>query len=172
MKLGNALERCVIAAALAGLITAAHTDDTTTLPPVKAVLSDLGEIVCYGYDCVDVLNGLTPIAPLSPLEYEYISPDSGAVSHEEFGQALEGKKPLGCNRSSPPSTAGTDPNWQPNGCGSSSTDRALIAAALYAIAPDDYRGDVDNPFLGVSFLGACNTHDACCGSGFDKVGCD
>lgn len=172
MKLGKTLERAATVAVLACLITVANADDTTTLPPVRAVPSDLGEIVCFGYDCADVLDGLTPIAPLFPLEYDYISPDVGAVSHDEFCEGLNDKKPFGCDASNPLSTAGTDPNWQPNGCGSSATDRVMMSAALYVIAPDEYRGDPDNPYAEVSFLGACNTHDACWGRGFDKVSCD
>lgn len=172
MKLGKVLEKALIAAALAGLIAVAHADDTTTLPPVKAVLSDLGEIVCYGYDCVDVLNGLTPIAPLFQLEYGYISADAGAVSHDEFCEGLKDKKPEGCNGANPPSTPGTDPNWQPNGCGTAEWIQKGIDLGVSLLVPNTYSGDHNSPYAGISFEAACNKHDACWGRDFDRGSCD
>lgn len=165
------LERFTIVAVLTGLIAVAHADNTTTLPPVRAVLSDLGtDVVCYGYECAAILNVMAP--PLFVAEYATISDTGVVIDHGEFCRQLKDKRPSGCDLSSPPSTPDTDPNWQPNGCGNNWRVQAAMQLGIMAIVPNDFADNYNAPYYGVSFLAACNRHDQCYGLAFDKAFCD
>ncbi len=164
-------KRFLIVAALTGLLTVAHADNTTTLPPVRAVLSDLGtDVLCYGYECAGILNVMAP--PLFVVEYATIADTDVVIDHGEFCRQLKDKKPPGCDLSSPPSTPDTDANWQPNGCGNNWRVQAAMQLGIMAIVPDEFAGNFNAPYSGVSFLGACNRHDQCYGLAFDKAFCD
>lgn len=162
-------ERITIVAALTGLVALANADNMTTLPPVRVVASNEGNVVCYGYDCADILNAMAP-PPLFLTGYEAISDQT--IDHGEFCRELKTRKPADCNASNPPSTPGTDPNWQPNGCGTNEWTQIGMDLGINLIVPDEYSGDHNSPYAGVSFESACNRHDACWGSRFHRGSCD
>lgn len=173
MKQRN-LEKVAVCVVVFGLVAGVNaTDPPFDLPPVRAVPSDDGgNVLCYGYDCAAVLDELfidwqmdwsmsdEPIPP----EYE--------VNKSKFCAQLKSDKPEQCNYSSPPSTPDTDPNWQPNGCGTSWEVQQAMSLAISQFIPNQFSGDYDSPYAGVLFAAACNTHDRCYGLGFDKSSCD
>lgn len=158
---------------VAGLVAGANaTDPPFNLPPVRAVPgTDGGQIVCYGYECADLLDSFVPVLP--PMGADVISiGDQSGVDRDQFCAALKNQKPSSCSAGSPPPTPDTDPNWQPNGCGNNWRVQAVMQLGIMAIVPDDFAGNYNAPYSGVSFQAACNTHDRCYGTSFDKAFCD
>lgn len=82
--------------------------------------------------------------------YAQYPQDDLPLDGEKFCQTLKSKKPSSCNFNSPPSAPGYDPNWQPNGCGTSGS-QWLIDIALSITHTENYSGDPDAPHSGVSF---------------------
>ena len=169
----SSFEKIIVATITLGAVLGAHASDPPyNLPPVRAVPStDGGQIICYGYDCADVLASIMPVLPPIGSDVDVIGDQSG-VDRGQFCEALANEKPSGCNSSNPPSTADTDANWQPNGCGTSWRTQAAMQLGIMTIVPDDFAGNFNAPYSGVSFLDACNTHDRCYSVAFDKASCD
>lgn len=145
---------------------------------VTGEATDGGNILCIGAACVGILNALVQESLFEQLTRLNLSgllegnsePDL-RVDRGEFCERLEDERPSGCSRSSSPSVPGLDPQWQPNGCGVGGwRDSALSALATLALP--DFTGDLDEPFPGVSFEGACNAHDACYALQMGKLSCD
>lgn len=158
---------------VAGLVAGANaTDPPFNLPPIRAVPgTDGGQIVCYGYECADLLESFVPLLP--PIGTDVISiGDQSGVDRDQFCAALNNQKPSSCSASNPPSTPDTDPSWQPNGCGSSKFVQAVMSIGIMALVPDDFEGNYNAPYSGISFQASCNTHDRCCGVGTNKETCD
>ena len=93
------------------------------------------------------------------------------IDRAVFCAALTSARPSNCSASTPPSTPLFDPNWQGNGCGTDSFLTPLLQSVA-GVNVDDYTGDLNNPLPGVSFVGACNTHDRCYGLGGSLASCD
>lgn len=135
-------------------------------------------VLCRGSGCASVLDSLYrdylyDLALLldRPALLEGGTLPEFTVDAGEFCGRLEEERPSGCSKSSPPSVPGLDPAWRPNGCGVGGwRDGALSLMARLGIR--HFTGDLDNPFPGVSFLGACNAHDACYGYQVAKLACD
>lgn len=157
---------------VAGLVVGANAaDPPVDLPPVRAVpATDGGKIICYGYRCAGLLNSLLPAPP--PIEMDVISIDQSGVDRSQFCGMLKSQKPSSCSASSPPATPDTDPSWRPNGCGNNWRVQAAMQLGIMAIVPDDFAGNYNAPYSGVSFEAACNNHDRCYGLAFDKAFCD
>ncbi|MDI1254038.1 hypothetical protein [Thermomonas sp.] len=152
--------RITIVAALTGLIAAANAKEPTNLPRVVAVASNIGrDVICYGYQCADMLFQLMP--PLFPLEVDYLPDVPSTVDHNQFCTNLYAQKPSVCSSNNIPSTPLSDPSWQPNGCG----DGSLGSNAMNFIVSQGYPvtggTGLDQPANGVNFQSACNTHDLC-----------
>lgn len=169
------VSRKLLVLALAALVVpcaSAAGDDPVDQPPVVVHRYSVGEIFvyCAGVDCLDAFSEIGgnpwPITDIS------ISSDGGGATSEQFCSALKNKKPQGCDLANPPSTPGTDPNWQPNGCGTSGAGNLVLDAGLEIVASDHYSGDFQAPYPGVSFRSACNEHDACWGAGLVRSDCD
>lgn len=158
-----------------GLVASVNAADPPfNLPPIRAVpATDGGNILCYGDDCAGLLDSLSPRPdPFETNVDELIDLPAKPVDRQKFCKSLKSQQPSNCNASSPPSTPDTDPNWQPNGCGDNWFTQKVIQLGLMTIVPDDFAGDYNAPYAGVSFLAACNRHDRCYGVAFDKAGCD
>ena len=171
----NVFERVAIVTILAGLISVANaTDPPHDLPPVRAVASSLGDnIVCYGYDCAGVLDSMAINWQMAmAYDIQSIASEDFVADKAEFCRTLKGVKPASCSYSSPPSAPDTDPNWQPNGCGNTAGVQLAMNIGINVIVPNQFSGDYDSPYAGVSFTAACDTHDKCYGLGFDKANCD
>lgn len=168
------LEKGVAILLTLGIVAVANAEDPpVNLPRVVVVgSSDGGQIICYGYDCADALASLMPAIPPLATEMDAISDQGSTYDREEFCEALEAKEPSGCDLSDPPSTADTDPAWQPNGCGTSGFVNTLMQIGIMALVPDDFAGNYNAPYSGISFLAACNAHDQCYSMAFDKAFCD
>ena len=166
----RAFEKLITVTILGSLIAIAHADDITTLPPVRAVLGE--NVICYGYDCADIVLGMIgpPPSPYATQVNEFTEPQQ--VDKNEFCRQLKDKKPEDCNGANPPSTPGTDPNWQPNGCGTDEWIQKGIDLGVNLLVPSSYSGDHNSPYTGISFEAACNKHDACWGRDFDRGTCD
>lgn len=100
---------------------------------------------------------------------------SGGMSKEEACQILSGLKPTDNDSDTPvcslnsfaaapgfPSFAGA--TWHGNGCGSGGMSDILASLGLSARHPSAYSNNLDFPlknYPSVSFISACNGHDAC-----------
>lgn len=165
-------ERITIAAALTGLVALAYADDITTLPPVRAVASNLGNnVICYGYECAAMLEQMMPTR-LFPLEYDYLSEQPTTVDQNQFCANLNAQKPTDCNINNPPSTPLTDTNWQPNGCGDGSLVSDIAEFIVASGYPETGGISLDQPSYGINFKAACDVHDRCYGSLLGKTFCD
>lgn len=149
---------------------------TTTLPPVVVTGQriDGATIICRGYDCADALFQ-TPITPFNP-DVDSISGDGPAVDGQQFCQNLKAKKPSGCSANNPPPSPGIgvpgQAAWQANGCGTGGLANVFLDVALHLSASNTYSGSLNAPHPGVSFLGACNSHDMCYAVATPKGTCD
>lgn len=63
------------------------------------------------------------------------------------------------------------PGFQPNACGTGWVNRLAANVALRAYS-EQFSGDVDAPYPGVSFISACNAHDTCWAGGGSRGSCD
>lgn len=168
------LEKAFVILLTAGIAAGVNAEDPPfNLPAVQAVpATDGGQIICAGYACAEVLESLMPAMPDMSMYQEVISLEDPPYDRDQFCAALKTKKPPGCNASNPPSTADTDPNWQPNGCGNNWRVQAAMQLGIMAIVPSNFAGNYNAPYTGVSFLEACNAHDPCYSVAFDKAFCD
>lgn len=153
-------------------------DGVTDLPPVRAIgiSTDGASILCYSADCALALLDLqTPPFPRWDSEIGPEAPvDKQALcSALEYRIAQRYKDPNGpkCNTEDPPSVPGLDPLWTPNGCGTGAAVESIAAKVTRLLFPD-FTGDLDRPYPGVSFVGACNAHDRCWGVQGDRLTCD
>lgn len=133
---------------------------------VEGVRIDGRTVLCTGTQCADVLRGLQIAALAEPLPYEDTLPDTEpAVDGEAFCENLSDARPSGCSASNPPPSPGiTVPGrqpWQANGCGTGGFANLFVDAILTLSANTHYSGNLDAPFAGVSFRGACDGHDQC-----------
>ena len=168
----HSFKRISVVAVLVGLIAAAHADDPTNLPVVRAELSDLGNnVVCYGDACAAILEQLIPRTTF-PMEYEYLPLEPDVVDQNEFCQSLYGIKPTPCNASAPPTTPRTDLTWQPNGCGDENFHSSIAQSLVVAGYPLLGGTSLDQPANSVYFKSACDAHDLCYGMLSGKATCD
>jgi len=156
---------------------------TTTLPAVvvRGTSIDQYSLACTGYDCASFLESIggistsyrTPVAGMG---------DGGArglvgLTRAQFCNQLASQKPSGCNPASPPSVPIYDPMWEANGCGTGAMANFFLGLVMDSLYADHYSGNLDRPVhtsngQNISFLGACNKHDECWGSGGARGTCD
>lgn len=102
--------------------------------------------------------------------------DDAPVSGPQFCSNLKALRPPNCPTTSPPSSPGITtpgkPVWRANGCGTGGVADMAGDLLLQIIATQSYSGNLDEPYSGVSFLGACNSHDQCWASGNPRYVCD
>jgi len=88
----------------------------------------------------------------------------------------EDAAPTYCNLSSPPPSPGINisgqPTWQPNGCGTGGIGSWFQDFILERVAGQSYSGNLDSPYVGVSFKGACDSHEQCWAMGGNRTTCD
>lgn len=150
-----------------------------TLPPVIVTGTRIGggDIICRGDDCASVLADLQNQAK-GDMEYEVsLPPDYDVpIDMTKMCAALKASKPANCSYSSPPPSPGISvPGqlaYQPNGCGTGKMANVFADAFLEIATRPTYSGDLQAPYPGVSFRGACNGHDVCWASGNPKSDCD
>jgi hypothetical protein len=156
---------------------------TTNLPPVKVVgiTIDQVKLSCTGAACSSYLESIGGEEP-QPIHLRQPNMGEGgmpsvAVTRLQFCNQLASQKPSGCNRASPPSTPVYDPMWEPNGCGTGGLQDLFLSMVMDGLYADHYSGNLDAPMhtsdgVNISFLGACNHHDQCWGSGGARGKCD
>ncbi|MFT4180144.1 MAG: hypothetical protein QM612_11925 [Thermomonas sp.] len=102
--------------------------------------------------------------------------DDVPVDGQKFCRNLKSQKPPGCSGSNPPPSPGITvpgkPVWQPNGCGTGGVANWFVDLVLTVTSSQSYSGNLNSPFAGVSFEGACNSHDQCWASGGNRGVCD
>jgi hypothetical protein len=102
--------------------------------------------------------------------------DDPPISPQQMCNRLKQEKPSGCNGSNPPPSPGITvpgkPAWQPNGCGTGGMANWFVDLVQEVVSSQSYSGNLNSPFEGVSFEGACNSHDQCWASGGVRGVCD
>lgn len=140
-----------------------------TCPPVVVIGHGGWSIMCRGAACIGILRGLPPQIepPLNMAELD------DRISQFQFCSELSqaNPSPQTCDVNNPPSVPGIDPGWVSNGCGDGSIF-SDVGQEVAGLGLAGYTGNLNNPFPGVSFYGACMGHDACYGSGTLRDSCD
>jgi len=179
------MKRLILFCTVFGLCSMGQEAIATTLQPWQGDPMELdGEmivddsILCTGSGCGPLLDSLRQEYQMDlymllnqPSTLDDTLTYTLAVSTEQLCERLEESKPAGCSSSSPPSVPGYDPGWQPNGCGVGGW-RDFLLKRLANLTLTNFHGDLDEPFPGVSFLGACNQHAFCYGVQTAKYRCD
>jgi hypothetical protein len=102
--------------------------------------------------------------------------DDPPVNGQQFCNNLRDQKPSGCSASSPPPSPGISipgqAAWQPNGCGTGGIANWFVDAVLGVTSSQSYSGELDAPWEGVNFRGACDSHDQCWAIGGARSVCD
>ncbi len=169
-RTGMTMKHAFILLVLGSLALSATLDvfAQTTTPIVTVTARGGWQIVCRGPACIGIIDYAPRIEP--PPNEASIGESQVDLSQEQFCAELRQAKPPGqCGMSNPPVPG--DPNWVSNGCG----DGSLLARAGAVVAGaglSGYSGDLNSPFVGVSFFGACRSHDACYGSRSTQGFCD
>jgi len=148
---------------------------TVTLPPVKvtAPRAGGGQFSCFGAACAGAVSGESFAAQERFLEVHDRYPDEPLeFDQDRVCRAMRASRPSNCNYGSPPSVPGCSPGWVANGCGTGPRANWFLDRALSQSNSSTYSGNLDAPFSGVSFLAACNSHDACWGSAMHRGTCD
>lgn len=145
--------------------------DPQDMPRVTAYgrFDDGGFLICRGAECANVMAGFSE---RSPYQMELSLDIEDGFDREQFCAALNNKRPSNCNASNPPSTPGLDSNWQANGCGTGGVSNLLLDSGMEVLLSDNYSGDFQAPYAGVSFRSACDAHDACWGVAGSRSVCD
>ena len=149
----------------------AVAEEPIELPPIQVVAptTDGGSILCQGAGCWSVLMSLQGSYVMFDNFTDFIGKiDPAEVDRSIFCSNLKKKQPSKCRLGSIPSTPVYDPGWQPNGCGTGAIANAAVSKLLAAMFDGFYT--LDEPYRGVSFESACNSHDRCfsSGDGFDN----
>lgn len=153
-------------------------DDIPTTPTVEVVghRVDGGALTCSFGGCFDSAQAeaARALAEWQRMHDTYPQ-DELPLDEEKFCEGLASSKPSGCNLASPPASPGItvpgQPAYAPNGCGTGGVGGWFQSFILSRIS-SSYSGDLDEPYSGVSFLSACNAHDACWAAGGPRAGCD
>lgn len=102
--------------------------------------------------------------------------DDPPVSKAQFCANLKGQRPPNCPNLYPDSTPGIPTPGKSayafNQCGPNRLTMWLDDTFLSYIATNTYSGDFNAPASGVSFLGACQSHDQCWAAGESKASCN
>lgn len=142
----------------------------TTLPPVVVTANYIGggQAICYGSACAAILAEMS-----STPDYWTEAPpmEDQPINKTAFCNALRNQKPQDCG-STAPSTPSFDPGWSGNGCGPAdwSTWTQSAINTIINNTSEYYSGNMNAPYAGVDFMGACNEHDRCYGSPWQTSG--
>lgn len=151
---------------------------TPTLPPVTVTAPRIGggNVLCRGDGCAGMLDAMKEQINMEFLTQGLPIQDDPPVSGQQFCNNLKALKPSGCNGSNPPPSPGISvpgkPAWQPNGCGTGGMANWFVDLVLEVTASQSYSGNLNSPYQGVSFQGACNSHDQCWAMGGSRGVCD
>lgn len=159
---------------LSSLLFSAHSQPVA-LPPVlvTAPRAGGGDFKCTGTACSNAVNQESLSAHQRFLEENDRYPDEPLeLDTTKVCRSMREGKPANCNYGSPPSVPGFDAAWTANGCGTGPRSNWFLSKVLSYASSSTYSGDLNAPFPGVSFLEACNSHDACWGSAQHRGTCD
>lgn len=158
--------------------TATPPPQPVTLPNVIATADRVGggTIICRGEGCATMLLFMQFQANLENL-LEGGMIDDAPIRGNQFCANLRNQRPASnCHANTAPSTPGiTAPGqtpWQANGCGDSRRTQMMGNLLFNIVSSETYSGDLNAPYPGVSFTGACDAHDACWGTGGSRAACD
>lgn len=151
-----------------------------TLPAVVATAPRTGggTIICRDSGCAGVLATLRRerIQLYAHMQVRPPPIERLVIDQKQFCARLKGRRPAGCNPANPPSSPGIvvpgKSPWTPNGCGTGGVGGWFQNFVLKQIAGRSYSGNINEPYPGVSFLGACNSQDQCWASGGNRGRCD
>ena len=153
---------------------------TVTFPPIIVTAPRIGggTVVCRGEACAGVLQSLQETGGSKggdQSDHENPTEDI-PVNPAALCANLNANKPSNCSLSNPPPSPGiTVPGqaaWSANGCGTGGAAEWFHEKILSYGFGDVYSGNLDAPYPGISFLAACNSHDACWGGANDRTWCD
>lgn len=167
-------KRILLVVAASAVFFSAYSQ-TVTLPPVKVTAPKVGggQFSCLGTACAGAVNQESFAAHQRFLEEHERYPDEPPeLDQQQVCRAMRASRPANCDYGSPPSVPGFSPGWSPNGCGTGPRANWFLDSALSQSNSSTYSGDLNAPFAGVSFLAACNSHDACWGSAMHRGTCD
>lgn len=161
----------LVGAVLCVLVAGPLSAQTPSMPPITV---EGRPVTCSGSACFGVATSLYLNPPPPPLgdEFASITPDIAlAVFCGELNQA--NPQPGTCSVSHPPSTPEFDGSWQSNGCGTGSFAEQFVAEiASLGGTWTGMTGNPDAPLPGVSFSGACRSHDRCYTTLESRLNCD
>lgn len=176
-----------VAAAAIAMIAVVNAQSTINTPPppppsfppviVEGIRIDGRRVLCTGTQCADVLRDMQMAVMAEPLPYEATLPDTDpTVDGEAFCENLADARPSGCSASNPPPSPGiTVPGkqpWQANGCGTGGFANLFADVILTLASSNYYSGNLDAPYPGVGFRGACDGHDQCWAMAGEREACD
>lgn len=174
----------LLCAFVAASIAASAQSTITTPPPPPATLPtiklvaprlDGGNILCTGNQCASLIGYFQSLISQMEVDQQTIIEET-PIDSTAFCEALKQQRPSGCSLSSPPASPGISlpgqTAWQPNGCGTGAVANFFLDAVLEVVSSESYSGNLDAPFAGVSFRGACDGHDQCWASGGARHVCD
>lgn len=167
--------RIALRAVVIGVTSFSAYSQTVTLLPVKVTAPRMGggQFSCHGTACSSAVNQESFAAHQRFLEENARYPDEPPeLDQDRVCRAMHTSRPSNCDYGSPPSVPGFSPGWVPNGCGTGPRANWFLDRALSQSNSSSYSGDLNAPFAGVSFLAACNSHDACWGSAMHRASCD
>jgi len=150
----------------------------TTLPAVQVTATRIGggSVLCRGDGCAGILVSMQLEANLENLTQDMPLLDDAPVSGPQFCSSLKAQRPPGCSSINPPSSPGINvpgrPAYQPNKCGTGRFANWFLDFVLGVTSSQSYSDNLNAPFAGVDFTGACNSHDQCWASGGARATCD
>lgn len=121
--------------------------------------------------CAGVVDALRQerVNYLMQMQQPLLEPEEIELSQAQVCQRLKTKRPNNCSQNSPPPSPGITVTgmspWQPNGCGTGGVGSWFQDFVLERAAGQSYSGNLDSPYAGVSFRGACDSHDQCWAQG-------
>ncbi len=148
------------------------------LPNVKVTAPRLegGNVLCRGEACAGMLTYMKMIVKVENLVAEGMIEDETVEGGDFCGNLRRLRPNSECRANTAPSTPGiTTPGrsvWQANGCGDSRRTQMMGSVLFNIVSSESYSGNFDAPYPGVSFNGACNTHDSCWAAGNSRAQCD
>lgn len=177
-----AIGTCAIAVAQTtmGPVIVTAPPPPPTLPPVIATAPRVGggTVICRGMGCAGVVEALQQekMDYFMQMQMPILDPEEIEIDQAKVCASLKARRPSNCNLSSPPPSPGINisgqPTWQPNGCGTGGIGSWFQDFILERVAGQSYSGNLDSPYVGVSFKGACDSHDQCWAMGGNRTTCD
>lgn len=161
-------------AVLAALLLATAAPIAAQDPTLPRVIVEGRPVSCTSAICTELVLSFIQTAPSPPPDVAVLSDIH--VDQDVFCTELRqgNPQPGTCSASNPPSSPDFDPSWTGNGCGTGAFVEEIAAEIASLGSPaTGFTGSLDSPLPGVSFSGACRSHDHCYSTTtMTREGCD